>query len=190
MSQELIVYRRSELEAISDGCLHRYRALWVDGVDDTSDIALIGIGFARIKHAYLLRLMEHRLPSDSEEARAAFIEGVALSKTPARLVPELRQVWFFHAERFEVDPDRFVAAEERGEEGQVSWSPDLVLAHPESNALEVIDDKAGWHPPLTEEELKDLFQARVYPGTHANGGRDSLHTAFRLTLSASTKRRR
>ena len=41
-TQELKVYRRSELEAVESGCLHRYRKIWIDKVDDSSDPALIG----------------------------------------------------------------------------------------------------------------------------------------------------
>lgn len=156
------VYRRSELEAVADGCLYRYKALWIDGVDDSSDISLVGTAFAKVKHLYLERLVDCGLDRDAEEAKAAFIEGVAISQLPARLIPELREVWEYHVAHFTLDLKRFVAAEERGADGQVTWAPDLVLAHPEANALEIVDDKSGWKPPLTEDELKGLFQARVY----------------------------
>lgn len=158
----LPVYRRSELEAIADGCLHRYKALWIDGVDDSSDISLIGVAFAKIKHLYVMRLVDRRLAQDAEEAHAAFVEGVAITQLPARLIPETRDLWEFHANTFALDVERFVAAEERGSGGEVAFAPDLVLAHPESNTLEIIDDKSGWHPPLTEAELKTNFQARIY----------------------------
>ena len=88
MTSMVPVYRRSELEAIADGCLHRYKALWIDGVDDSSDISMIGSAFAKIKHLYILRLVERNLPRDAEEAQAAFIEGIAITQTPARLIPE------------------------------------------------------------------------------------------------------
>ena len=158
----LPVYRRSELEAISDGCLLRYKALWIDGVDDSSDISLIGVAFAKIKHLYVMRLVDRRLAQDAEEAHDAFVEGVAITQLPARLIPETRDLWEFHASRFALAVERFVAAEERGHGGDVAFAPDLVLAHPESNTLEIVDDKSGWHPPLTEFELKTNFQARVY----------------------------
>ncbi len=161
MTSTLTVYRRSHLEAISDGCLHRVKTIWVDLVDDTSDIALVGQAFAKIKHCYIERLVAGHLTSDAEEAAAAFVEGAAQTQIPGRLLPELHSVWDFHAERFEFDPDRFVAAEAHGSEGQVGWTPDLVQVCP-GNGLEIVDDKSGWHPPLTEDELKGLFQARVY----------------------------
>jgi PD-(D/E)XK nuclease superfamily len=156
------VYRRSELETIADGCLLRYRALWIDGVDDSSDISLIGVSFARIKHEYILRLVDRNLSQDAEEARAAFVEGIAITQLPARLIPELRDLWEFHAVRFILLVDRFVTSEETGTVGEVSFSPDCVLAHPEDNALEIIDDKSGHTPPPTELQLKENFQARVY----------------------------
>lgn len=162
MTTELKVYRRSELEAIASGCLHRYRALWIDGVDDSSDISLIGSGFAKIKHLYVMRLVERRLSRDAEEAEAAFIEGAAITQTPAHLLPELRRLWQFHAEKFDLDVSRFVLAEERADTGGVAWAPDLVLAHPSSNSLEIVDDKSGWSVPPTETELRENFQARVY----------------------------
>jgi len=161
MTQELTVYRRSELEAISDGCLHRYRSIWIDLADDSSDLALFGQAFAQIKHCYLERLVAGQLTQDAEEAKAAFIEGAALSACPPRLLPELQQVWNFHAERFEFDPERFIAAEVHGTNDRVRWTPDLVQTC-QGNGLEIVDDKSGWHPPLTEDELKGNFQARVY----------------------------
>ena len=46
MTTQMKIYRRSELETIapqqdSEGCLFRYKAIWIDGVDDTSDVALL-----------------------------------------------------------------------------------------------------------------------------------------------------
>ena len=162
MTEPLTIYRRSELEAIDAGCLHRYRSLWIDGVDDSSDISLIGSSFAKVKHLYVERLVERKLSQDAEEATAAFIEGVAITQLPPRLIPELRDLWEFHTSKFDLDVRRFISAEERGVDGQVGWAPDLVLAHPDSNSLEVIDDKSGYAPPPTEIELKKAFQARVY----------------------------
>src|SRR5262245_28318375 len=101
MTQALQVYRRSELEALADGCLHRYKALWLDGIDDSSDISLLGQAFAKVKHCYIVRLVDCGLPSDAEEANAAFVEGIAMAQLPARLIPELREVWTFHTGKFE-----------------------------------------------------------------------------------------
>lgn len=167
MSVPAKIYRRSELEAIkpaidADGCLYRWKQIWAEGVDDTTDVALVGIAFHAVNHAYISLLMEAHLGQDEDLAEQAFIAGVAAAQTPSRLIPQVRDVWQWHAESFELDCDRFVAAEEHGASGNVGFTPDLVLAHPERNALEIIDTKSGWHPPLSVEELKVLFQARVY----------------------------
>lgn len=167
MSEALRVYRRSELEAIrptidASGCLHRYRKIWMEGVDDTSDVATVGIAFHAVNHAYVEKLMEARLGQDFELAQEAFVEGIAASQTPSRLVPAVHDVWKWHAETFELKTERFVTAEERGSVGDVGFTPDLVYANPERNAIEIVDFKSGWHPPMSVEELKALFQARVY----------------------------
>lgn len=167
MTQSLRIYRRSELEAIkpstdSSGCLYRYDKIWNQGYDDTSDPALVGIAFHAINHAYMLKLLDAKLGQDEELAHEAFVEGIATAQTPSRLVPDVRNVWDWHAESFELALERFVAAEERGQTGDTGFTPDLVLAHPERNSIEVLDFKSGWHPPLTEAELKGLFQARFY----------------------------
>lgn len=167
MSEALRVYRRSELEAIipaidTQGCLHRYKAMWIDGVDDSSDVSLVGIAFHAIQHAYTEKLVGAKLGQDYDLAMEAFTEGLASSQTPSRLIPEVQNIWKWHAESFELQLDRFVTAEERGSGGNVAFAPDLVYAHPERNSLEIIDFKTGWHPPVSEEELKVLFQARCY----------------------------
>ncbi len=182
MTQAPKVYRRSELEAVANGCLWRYKVLWRDGVDDTTDLALIGIGGHAVKHAYVLRLVEKQIPSDAEEAEAAFVEGIANARTPARLIPEVKKIWDFHVPHFELPLEQFVAAEEREASGGVSFTPDLVLAHPDRNELEIIDDKWGWAPPLTEEELRMLFQGRAY-SLYARD-RWSGFSSYRFTLNA------
>lgn len=167
MTAPVKIYRRSELEAIApgpdvEGCLARFKAVWIDGVDDTSDPALLGICFAAIQHRYVVLLVDNQVGQDRDFAESAFVDGVAATQLPGRLLPEMRQLWFHHAETFELPLDRFVAAEERGAVGDVGFTPDLVLAHPERNSLEVVDQKSGYHPPLTEVQVKGLFQARVY----------------------------
>lgn len=182
MSETLRVYRRSELQTVREGCMYRYHEIWRNGVDDTSDLALVGIGFHKIKHRYLLRLMEHQIPSDHEEAVDAFEEGIVAARTPSRLIPGLRDVWDFHAKNFLLPVDRFVAAEERQDSGEVTWAPDLVLANPSNNELDIHDDKSGWAPPPTEDELRDLFQARVY--SYYAMQRWPNFASYRFTLNA------
>lgn len=158
----LTLYRRSELQAIDEGCLARYKAIWLDGIDDVSDPALIGIGFHKVKYLYIQLLLEAQTISDGELATRAFLEGVALAQTPSRLIPELKRLWDWHVETFELALERYVTAEEKQIAGAVVFTPDLVEASPDGQELEVHDDKSGWHPPLSEDELRHLFQARVY----------------------------
>jgi hypothetical protein len=174
------------LEDIAAGCLHRVKKLWYERVDDSSDISLLGQAFHKVQHLYILRLVDKGLNQDSEEAMEAFVEGVAISQLPARLIPELRSVWQFHIEAFMLPVSRFVTAEEQGSSGQVSFAPDLVLAHPD-NVLEIIDFKSGWYPPLTETELRGNFQARFY-SRHARGRWPSFDE-YSFTLQAVRFRR-
>jgi hypothetical protein len=182
MTQALTVYRRSELEAVAAGCLHRYKALWRDGANDVTDLSLIGIGGHAVQHAYIVRLVDRQIPSDAEEAQHAFVEGIANAQTPARLIPEVRKIWDFHVPHFELPLEQFIAAEEHQDSGNVGFTPDLVLGHPERNELEIIDFKWGWAPPLTEEEVRGLFQARVYSRYAMDRWKG--FSSYRFTLNA------
>ncbi|MDE2468984.1 MAG: PD-(D/E)XK nuclease family protein, partial [Bradyrhizobium sp.] len=157
MTEALTVYRRSALE--DSDCLHRLKALWLDGVPDDSDYALFGQAFHKISHRYVLRLVARGLEADADEARAAFAEGIASHQTPTRLIPELRELWMRHAEVFTLDLKKFLAAEQRLELHGVSGALDLVYADPQT--LEVIDWKT-FHVMLTETEARQSFQARIY----------------------------
>lgn len=157
MMQALTIYRRSQVEDAD--CLYRWKHIWLDGVDDSSDYSLRGQAFAKIKHLYILKLNEHGVSQDFDLATQAFIEGVAEHQTPQRLIPELRELWIRHAEVFALDLDRYLTSEERHEGEGLSWSPDLVYAHP--NELEIVDDKTFW-VCLTEAEVRASFQGRFY----------------------------
>jgi len=193
MTEALTVYRRSELEATD--CLFRYKKIWREGVDDNSDYARRGIGFHAVKHRYIQRLLAKQVPQDAEEAALAFVEGIAAAQTPDRLIPEIRQLCDFHFEYFELELDRFVAAEEKKppytcrtcgwlgypdqlrvgaasqqcpacgsadlEFNPYTFTPDLVLAHPDRNELEIIDDKT-FHVVLTDTQTRESFQGRYY----------------------------
>lgn len=157
MTQALTVYRRSQVEDCD--CLFRWNAIWNKGVDDSSDFSLRGQAFAHIKHLYVMRLVKAMVPADEEEARAAFIQGIAEHQTPQRLIPELRDLFMRHAEVFELDLQRFVTSEERQTGDGLSFSPDLVYAH--AGELEILDDKTFWSA-LTEVEARQSFQGRFY----------------------------
>jgi len=184
---EAPIYRRSELEAIDEGCLHRYKAIWIDGAPDESDDALVGIGFHKVKYRYITALVAAQIPQDAEIARQAFIEGIALAQTPSRLIPAVHDLWDWHAESFELPLDQFVAAEEKQVRGPATFTPDLVTANPRINELEIHDDKSGWAPPLTEDELRQLYQARFY----TLFGREQWpgFSSYRFTLHAIRFRR-
>lgn len=152
----LPVLRRSAVQAAAN-CLFRYDQIWNQGVYDASDYALVGIGFHAAAHAYIVRLLAAKLPSDDEEARLAFPEGIAHAHTPARLVPEVQHIYRWWAEKFQLDLANFLAAEERQEEG--GFSPDLVYGR--AKELEILDFKTYW-VPQTEEQLRNDFQARWY----------------------------
>ena len=92
-------------------CLHRYKAIWVDGVPDQSDLSLKGIAFHSCAHKYILRLVDAKLPQDHEEALLAFTEGIASALTPSHLVPQVREMFMKWAERFGLELGAFLAAE-------------------------------------------------------------------------------
>ena len=156
-TQALTVYRQSAL-ADSD-CLFRFNEIHRKGVDDSGDYALRGQAFAHWKHLYILRLVEKGLPADAEEAMAAFVEAIATHQTPQRLIPELRELCFRHAEVFTLDLEHYVTSEERTEGDGVTWAADLIYARPAG--LEIVDDKSYW-VCLTEEEVRQTYQARFY----------------------------
>ncbi len=157
MTTALTVYRQSALK--DSDCLYRVKAVWKDGVEDSSDFALIGQAFHLIKHLYVSRLIQKKTPQDLDEALAAFVEGIAQHQTPNRLIPELREMWVRHTEVFALDVDRIAALEYQIVLGRLSGTLDLVYAHP--TELEVVDDKTFW-TMLTDDEVKNSFQARVY----------------------------
>lgn len=156
MSQELA--RRSAVEAASQ-CLYRYNQIWLCGVDDQSDYAARGIAFHACAHRYIERLVAKELVADHEEAVVAFIEGIATSRLPGRLVKEVRELYDRWAERFALDLDHFLAAEERQDNPDSVFTPDLVYARP--HELEMQDWKT-FFVALTETQAREDWQARFY----------------------------
>jgi hypothetical protein len=154
---QLQVFRRSALE--DSDCLYRFNEVHQKGVDDSSDYALRGQAFAHIKHLYILALVAGKTPQDQDLAQRAFVQGIAEHQTPQRLIPELNELWTRHSEAFALDLERYVTSEERQVGEAVSFTPDLVYAHP--TELEVVDDKTYW-VTLTEADVKETYQARFY----------------------------
>ena len=155
----LPILRRSAMQTATS-CLHRYKAIWLDGVPDQSDLASVGIGFHACAHRYIARLVQQGLTADAEEAGLAFTGGIASSLTPARLVPQVRTIYERWAERFELDLPHFLAAEEHqiGKTDQ-TFTPDLVYGRP--TGLEIKDFKTFWCG-MTEAQVRADFQARFY----------------------------
>ena len=153
-----ILLRRSAIEAAKN-CLFRYDAIWNKGLPDMSDYALRGIGFHAAVHRYILRLVEKQIPQDAEEAVIAFTEGMAAAQIPGRLVTEVRQLFDFWSEYFELDLDAYVTSEERQERSEQAFTPDLVYAR--HHELEIIDWKT-FYTALTEAQAKADFEAQWY----------------------------
>ena len=159
MSTLIPILRRSAYQS-AKSCLHRYKAIWIDGVPDDNEYSLRGIAFHSAAHRYVRRLYEKQLPADSEEARLAFIEGVGEALTPAPLVPEVKALFDRWAQHFQLDLEAYVGAEEhqRTDLGH-GFQADLVYARP--HELELIDFKT-YYAALTETQLRDEWQARWY----------------------------
>ena len=155
----LPILRRSAMQTATS-CLHRYKAIWLDGVPDQSDLASTGIAFHACAHRYIERLVQRGLTADAEEAGLAFVEGVASVLTPARLVPQVRTIYERWTERFQLDLPHFLAAEEH-QIGKTdhTFTPDLVYGRP--HGLEIKDFKTFFHG-MTEAQVRTDFQARFY----------------------------
>lgn len=160
MSITLPVLRRSAIQT-AKSCLFRYKAHWVDGVPDQNDFSLRGIGFHSCAHRYIVRLVEAKLPADAEEAKVAFTEGIAMALTPAKIVPEVHDIFMKWAENFGLDLQWFMAAEEHqvGRDNQQTFTPDLVYARPDG--LEIVDFKTYW-AGMTEVQIRNDFQTKFY----------------------------
>ena len=154
-------HRRSALEAVS--CPHRYHELYErpDPVDDTSDEAIRGSAFHDVAKVYIRRLASLGLATDHEELIRALHATIAVTKTPPHLVREVEDLAIRWGQRFELDLDAYLLAEETQvllAEG-VEWTPDLVYARPYE--LEQVDWKTYW-VGLTDDQVKQQFQAQVY----------------------------
>jgi len=155
----LPVLRRSAIQT-ARSCLHRYKAIWVDGAPDQSEPSLVGIGFHACANHYVQRLVAAKLESDDEESKLAFPEGIATALTPPNLVPEIRRIYYGWVRDFSVDLGAFLAAEERqtGKTGH-QFAPDLVYGR--KTELEVKDFKT-FRVGMTETQVRNDFQARFY----------------------------
>lgn len=151
--------RRSELDALHV-CMYRAREIYERGFIDQSEPSQRGQAFHEVVRRYILRLVRAGLPSDHEEAKAAFKEGIAISMCPASLVAEVHILFFERfVPGFELDLDAYVTAEELQFDDRFTWVPDLVYAYPDR--LKIRDWKTFWRG-LTQEQANAEFQPLFY----------------------------
>lgn len=173
--------RRSALEAMA--CPHRYKKLYVDEVDDTSDEALRGQVAHDVAKVYIRRLVSLNrahdeeatratiagqppvpplnLRGDAEEAKRALEATLAVTKLPPHLVQEVEMLVMRWSQRFELDIGAYLLAEETQAVAseRLEWTPDLVYVR--GHEIEQVDWKTFW-VGFTENQVKQQFQAKVY----------------------------
>lgn len=140
-------------------CPARYEKLHVLGLADTSDPARRGSTIHRANELYVAALASGGMPSDPDAARAALHQAIVDESTPAHLVADCEDLWSSWAERFELDIEAFLEAENRRSVTGFSFKPDMVFVRPE--ALEIVDLKTHYQG-LGEKAAKADFQARMY----------------------------
>lgn len=162
-SDGIPVARRSALETSS--CGHRYKAIYVDGLNDDSDYSRRGVAFHAIKKCYIKRLAAAKDEMDESEAIAAFEEGIRETVCPPHLVPELRDLWDRHVQHFSLDLEAYIDTEALRVRFDApvpyQYVPDLEYAHFHENTLEVIDFKT-YYVGFTERHARELLQTRMY----------------------------
>jgi len=151
-------WRRSAVET-ADACLYRYRQIYELGFEDTSDEARRGSAFHEAAHLYIERLAQAQQPADEDLARESLTDGFRLANTPAYLFNEVADLWWPFVERFELDLEAYLLAEERQAHGGYVWRPDLVYARPDG--IEIVDFKTHWQV-WPASRAKGELQARWY----------------------------
>lgn len=151
-------HRRSAVESF--GCPFRYNAIHNLGVDDVGEESIRGRAFHAAALVYILRLAALKLPADHEEATLALPEGLAVTGCPDPIIHQVQRLFFRWAEKFELDVDAFLAAEEieQGESDR-QFRPDLVYCRP--GELELVDWKT-FYKGLTEAQADKELQLRWY----------------------------
>lgn len=152
-----VVHRRSALEAFA--CPWRYHEIVMRGVQDDSPEAQRGQCLHAAARIYTHALAAQSLRQDADLAEEALRAAIAETLPPAGQVDDIVEVWQFWAERFELDLDAFLLAEERQIRGRRSWTPDVIYAY--GDVLDVRDLKS-FHIGLTQEYARTLMQTRFY----------------------------
>lgn len=149
-------------------CGHRYNELYNKGVADESGFSLRGSGYHKVKLCYINRLLKAGTPMDFDEAGLAFQEGIALANTPVGLIPEVHDIWQRHVQHFELRLENFLGAENRRAHPEIpvaevpyEFGPDLEYGWPETNTIEMLDDKS-YFVAFDEDHARMLLQTRFY----------------------------
>lgn len=154
----MVKRRRSALESF-DGCPHKYNQVVNLGVNDQGDESHRGVAFHEVHFRYIDRLAQAGLTQDKGEADLAFQEGIALSQLPVHILDEVARLWRRHSERWQLDLDAYLAAEERQETERFTWIPDLVYVRPQG--IEILDWKT-YYKGLTDQQARREFQLKFY----------------------------
>lgn len=159
----LRLFRRSALEAAS--CLKRFHEVIDLGLEDSSPASRRGVAFHHIAlREYVPALVRMRVTRSPRLLEEAFRRGIVAVQCPPNLVAEVEDLVFAWGERFELDLDAFLMAEERQVTNRVDWTPDLVYAYrntPTGSLLLIVDQKT-YYAILGEAEVRDEFQVQVY----------------------------
>lgn len=140
-------------------CPARYHKLHVEGLPDMGDPARRGATVHTANELYLAALVRCHEVSSPELADLALHEAIVLESTPAHLIPDCEFLWANHTERFELDLDAFLEAEQRRVVGNLSFKTDWTYARPD--AIEIHDLKTHFQQ-LTPDAAKKDLQARMY----------------------------
>jgi hypothetical protein len=141
-------------------CPWRYQQIHLKGLHDTSDPAQRGQAIHTANRLYVGKLAVTGMDSDAEVAEWALDQALVVEHTPAHLLAEVETLWQNWVERFELDVQAFLLAEQRQVvDARFSFKPDLVYARPD--VLEIADLKTHYQG-LTETAAKADLQARMY----------------------------
>jgi hypothetical protein len=132
---------------------------------DDSDFSRRGSAYHAVKKFYVRMLSDAQTPMDKDLADEAFQRGIAETKTPSKLIPEVRDLWDRHVEHFELNLNAYIQTEQRRVRPEAAvpyiYEPDLEYAHADRDELETIDDKTYFRS-FTEAHAKSLWQTRMY----------------------------
>lgn len=140
-------------------CPKRYHYIHVLGLSDTSDPARRGSTIHTANELYLKALVDAGVPSDFDLAQQCLQDAIVAETCPAHLVPDCELLWANHTERFELNLEAFLEAEQRRTVADFSFKPDYTYALPD--CVELHDLKTHYQA-ITQDGAKKDLQARMY----------------------------